>query len=801
MKRPGQTLGLYIREGNGLDRCDGVFISRIAIDSAVYSSGCLQLGDEILAVNLVDVTRMSLDDVVIIMSIPRRLVLTTRRSRQRPGAAAGNFGLNGASEGKMTPPPVVVYKGASGNGNGSDYRYDDGGGGGQRRDYLPYRDARTLTWDRNPKPDRSDPKYFPVNSLPRQSSQPTAANANSAEEAFRATANDMADMGGMPPPMRELDTGYGPAGGGAYYPSPSDNVVVDNSASEYFAEPEPEMSQPGRGQRLLHRMAHERERYRSHQMDSNGLDNRNRGYNTLQFRQSYRNGGYRGRHYSGLDYASDTDALNSPSSASIRLQRTSRASFDAAALTTLATTSRSNSLPRTFQREALLRHPELSMEMDRLATDPAGVLSGLSTDDQMSDSGAISAPENHHRHHHRNRKYDDITSYSAYPSSSYVRRTPSTSAIYETLRRSKELRESVSSRPSSRLSMDASHHEKSSSRDLDMQYFSDSEHQIVSYGGNGNDIRRIRNRTLSGLDSMRMTNAPSASGVFSRPSSALSRSITPSFQSEKENGQNFVDFNPAEFIKYKSEVMPESGGLRLSGQLNLHLLSGRGLRTGGRSRRIRDLYCVVAVDHIHKARTVVRSGGINFDWDERFDLDLVNNLEVEFLVYSWDPQLRHRLCYRSSLRLATLFGKGQLFQQVSQIHILNLEFAIMFVCVCSGGPSTAPGGHALPHVVVLKPPRGLRPREIRDERLQTLRRAVGASPRTGVDGVHARRRAHHRAKVRGRDRTSGSRYHRDLSTLRFGLEKEFATNRVRGRPLRDRRLVLGQRARHQRHHR
>ena len=43
VKRPGQTLGLYIREGNGIDRSDGVFISRIALESPVYNSGCLRV--------------------------------------------------------------------------------------------------------------------------------------------------------------------------------------------------------------------------------------------------------------------------------------------------------------------------------------------------------------------------------------------------------------------------------------------------------------------------------------------------------------------------------------------------------------------------------------------------------------------------------------------------------------------------------------------------------------------------------------------------------------------------------------
>lgn len=96
--------GLYIREGNGSDRSDGVFISRIALESAVYNSGCLRVSDEILAVNLVDVTKMSLDDVVIIMSIPRRLVLAIRTRRGRSSSPPQ---MSTRSEQK---PPVVVIK-------------------------------------------------------------------------------------------------------------------------------------------------------------------------------------------------------------------------------------------------------------------------------------------------------------------------------------------------------------------------------------------------------------------------------------------------------------------------------------------------------------------------------------------------------------------------------------------------------------------------------------------------------------------------------------------------------------------
>lgn len=105
----------------------------------------------------------------------------------------------------------------------------------------------------------------------------------------------------------------------------------------------------------------------------------------------------------------------------------------------------------------------------------------------------------------------------------------------------------------------------------------------------------------------------------------------------------------------------------------IHLLAGRGLRTTpegtqASQTQVRDLYCVLECDRVHKARTVVRSGDLQFDWDESFELDLVSNKQLDVLVYSWDPQHRHKLCYRGAISLTTILKQSPIHQLALKVE-------------------------------------------------------------------------------------------------------------------------------------
>jgi len=132
-KRPGQSLGFYIREGNGRDRTDGVFISRLAAGGVAELNGLLRVGDEVLSVNTVPVSGRRLDDVVISMSVSRRLLLTVRpattiSSETNSSSSLSGLGATDDDDDASTSTPVVVVRSGSRGLTGTDEltRYSNG---------------------------------------------------------------------------------------------------------------------------------------------------------------------------------------------------------------------------------------------------------------------------------------------------------------------------------------------------------------------------------------------------------------------------------------------------------------------------------------------------------------------------------------------------------------------------------------------------------------------------------------------------------------------------------------------------
>ena len=52
------------------------------------------------------------------------------------------------------------------------------------------------------------------------------------------------------------------------------------------------------------------------------------------------------------------------------------------------------------------------------------------------------------------------------------------------------------------------------------------------------------------------------------------------------------------------------------------------------------------------ARTTVRTGALDFDWSEDFDFDVCKVSKMQVLLYSWDMDTKHQLCFTATVPVA-----------------------------------------------------------------------------------------------------------------------------------------------------
>ena len=181
--------------------------------------------------------------------------------------------------------------------------------------------------------------------------------------------------------------------------------------------------------------------------------------------------------------------------------------------------------------------------------------------------------------------------------------------------------------------------------------------------------------SLSSLASGTMTSSKSRQGIDSEgkgmgPPSSRIRDL--------QLARKPLQIKIEEFRSYKPESdlrKSPSGERAVDGLLSIHIYCGHGLKSS--RTMLRDLYCVIEVDAVNKARTMIRTGAINFDWDEEFDVDLETARELSFLVYSWDPNTRHRLCFSGTITLQSFLQYGNTQKIALKLEpkgVLYLEF-------------------------------------------------------------------------------------------------------------------------------
>ena len=78
LRNTDEEIGISLRRGDGWEKGEGIYVSRISLGSIFDQFEILRVGDEIVQVNKVDVKKMSADDVIRLMHIPEKLSVTVK---------------------------------------------------------------------------------------------------------------------------------------------------------------------------------------------------------------------------------------------------------------------------------------------------------------------------------------------------------------------------------------------------------------------------------------------------------------------------------------------------------------------------------------------------------------------------------------------------------------------------------------------------------------------------------------------------------------------------------------------------
>ena len=78
LRKPDEDLGFSVRRGDGWEKRDGIYVSRVNLGSIFDKFELMRVGDEIVKINRIDMKHMDVQDVIRLMHIPEKLSITIK---------------------------------------------------------------------------------------------------------------------------------------------------------------------------------------------------------------------------------------------------------------------------------------------------------------------------------------------------------------------------------------------------------------------------------------------------------------------------------------------------------------------------------------------------------------------------------------------------------------------------------------------------------------------------------------------------------------------------------------------------